>query len=70
MTYRKISTVIFGIKSQIESDLNALDKHENLPEEADNLGKTLAKAHEICTDILAKAEAEPEEEEVSAPAEA
>lgn len=58
-TYRPLTNVATGVKAQIESCLNALDAFKDLPEEGEDLGKTLAEAHGYCERILAKAAREP-----------
>lgn len=61
--YRPLINVASGVKAQIESCLNALDAFKDLPEEGEDLGKTLAEAHGYCERILTKADKEPVPEE-------
>ena len=61
--YRPLITVATGIASQIEACLEALDKHKDLPPEADELGKKLADAHGVARSIVIQGEKEPEPEE-------
>lgn len=64
MAYREILNVTNGVKAQLEACLNALDLHQELPDEAEDLGTTIAKAYHLCETIIDKAknESEPEEE--------
>lgn len=59
--YRPLITVATGIRAQIEANLNALDLHEKLPKEADELGEKLAEAYKLADDLVKRGEAEPEE---------
>lgn len=61
--YRPLINVATGIKAQLDACLEALDKFDNLPEEGEDLGKTLAEAHGYCEAILRKADKEPLPEE-------
>lgn len=63
VSYRAILNVTLGVKAQIEACLNALDLHDKLPDEAEDLGTSLAKAHKLCEKIVANAESEPEPNE-------
>ena len=59
MAYREIVNVTTGVKAQLEACLNALDLHQELPDEAEDLGATIAKAYKLCDAILVKARKEP-----------
>lgn len=63
MQYEKLLNVTKGIQAQIDACLNALDKHEALPDEAEQLGTVLAEAHSLCGDIIKKGEEEQEDAE-------
>ena len=67
MAYREILNVTNGVKAQIESCLNALDRHADLPDEAEDLGTQLANAYNLCDKIIDKAKNEPEPEEETPP---
>lgn len=60
--YGPLKNVAFGIKGQLEASMNALDQHDELPPEADELGKKMAEAYGLAQTIIHKAEQEPDEE--------
>jgi hypothetical protein len=66
-TYRETLNVVNGVKAQIEACLNALDLHEELPDEVEDLGTTLANAFKLCETIIEKAASEPEPDEATPP---
>lgn len=61
MAYRELITVAGGIKGQLEACESALDRHENLPDLAENLANALEAAMSLCDQIVTAGEAEPEE---------
>lgn len=62
MAYRELITVAFGTEKQLEACIEALDLHEDAPQEHEDLINTLESAIQLCKTIQSKGEAEPEEE--------
>lgn len=59
--YRQLANVAHGVKGQLEACLSALDRHEDLPEEAEALTSNLMQGIQLCDEILQAGETEPEE---------
>lgn len=61
MAYRELLNVASGCEGQLEAIINALDNHENPPQEIEDLTNLLESAIQICKTITTKGNDEPEE---------
>jgi hypothetical protein len=70
MAYRELLNVAAGCEGQLEAIINALDNHENPPQEIEDLTNLLESAIQICKTITSKGNDEPEEAPADQPASA
>ncbi len=61
--YKPLANVAAGIKGQLLASMSALDLHNDLPPEAEELGQKLAEAYALSQTIVHKGEDEPDPDE-------
>lgn len=61
MKYKQYHSVASGIRGQLDACATALDDHDDLPPELESVRDLLETLISSCDEVVAKAEAEPDE---------